>query len=190
MKISSHLPLVLRYRLRRHKSTSPNAFMAWFQVKHGYKFIVTVALTINISIIHTCTNTLPRNGSFVYYSCIYFLNSFALSRKAPVTFIMSVRFSVRLHVSAWLPLSGFSRILILWTSVKSVEKVRIRQISGTSSRRKCVLLLPAKLNRHKNVLFEWNFIRLLGSRKGINVTPVCHNVSLYVHGLYFFLLKK
>jgi len=55
-----------------------------------------------------------------------FLDAFAKMRKATVSFLMSVRLSIRPHGITLLPLDGFSTNLISGYFRKSVEKIQVR----------------------------------------------------------------
>jgi len=54
-----------------------------------------------------------------------FLGAFVISRKATLTFVMSVYPSVPAHGTTRLPLDGFHEILYLSTFRKSVEKIQV-----------------------------------------------------------------
>jgi hypothetical protein len=56
---------------------------------------------------------------------VEFLGAFSNVRKAPISFVMSIRPSVCPHGSTRLPLDGFAWDLILEFFRKSVEKIQV-----------------------------------------------------------------
>jgi hypothetical protein len=88
-----------------------------------------------------------------------------------------------LHVSTRFPKRIPIELYIGDFHKKFVEKiknlVKIGQSTAHITRRsKCVLLMPATLNCHKNALFEWNGIRLLGQSR--SYVPYVHLSQRYV----------
>lgn len=121
-----------------------NAFSVWpIHVPHGSHLLI-------------CISLLP------------FLGSLTQSRKAPTSFVMSVRPSVCPSFAMYqprLPLDVFPSNLVLETFLKICRQnpnlAQIRQkYRAFSWRPKYVWLLPATFNPHKSALFEWNGIML------------------------------
>jgi hypothetical protein len=94
--------------------------------------------------------------------CKWYVGALAYSQSAPIIFVIYVRPSVRLQVSARLPLDTFPWNMVLGDSHENMSRNPKFGYSRTKiSRPRCGLLLLGTLSP-KRAVCEWNVIRLLG----------------------------